>query len=849
MAGRHLLTKPSRDPTHHNLSSIIIRRCKDLSTKSPASVPLPSGPTIVLKGKADVRVGGWTSPKGTIAMARGVSRKLEEGNYRGAVRMLASDELIAQSDIATLRALREKHPDPPQDSRDAPLLDASTPQLSFDETAVKWAIQSFPAGSTGGIDGLTPLHLKDLINAEGQGSQLLTAVTALTNLMVNGGVPATIKPFIYGGRLIALNKKDGGVRPIVVGQVLRRIASKLVNRHGTTKLKNGFTPLQLGVGVPRGMEAAVHASRIFLENLDPDEALVKLDFKNAFNSLRRDSILEAAKQSLPEAYAYIHASYGSSSHLFYQDNIISSEVGVQQGDPLGPLLFCLCLQPILQRCSSDIRIGYLDDVTLGGKVGVIERDVSRIKEEGKAIGLVLNESKCEFVSSSSAHPTQSSCFPDFKFVSACNATLLGSPLLRDSAMDTALSDRVTSLNTAAQRLQNLQAHDALIILKHSLSLPSILHILRSSFCVNHPALTEFDNSLRNCLSQVLNVKLDDSHWIQATLPVKDGGLGIRRTVQVAPSAFLASASGSTTLVSAILSSWGKLVPDPSFDAARRAWMSQCSQAEPSGQSVSVQRCWDRPLIEKVKSELLAGAADDYSRARLLAAYAPHSGDWLNAPPLTAVGLRMNNETIRIASGLRLGVSLCSPHICPCKAQVDARGSHGLSCSQSAGRQQRHAQVNDIICRALVRAGVSARREPSGTVTGSGLRPDGASLIPWVRGKCLTWDATIVDTLAASHLPSTRLQAGAAAAEAALGKVQKYISLQDTYHFVPVAIETLGCWNYEGLELMREIGRRTSLITGDSRETSFLLQRIAIAVQRGNATSVRGSLPATELEEY
>ena len=59
--------------------------------------------------------------------------------------------------------------------------------------------------------------------------------------------------------------------------------------------------------------------------------------------------------------------------------------------------------------------------------------------------------------------------------------------------------------------------------------------------------------------------------------------------------------------------------------------------------------------------------------------------------------------------------------------------------------------------------------------------------------------------------------------------------------LPVAVETMSSWCEEGLDFMRERERRTSLITNDSRETTFLLQRISVAVQRGNGASCAGSL--------
>ena len=146
-----------------------------------------------------------------------------------------------------------------------------------------------------------------------------------------------------------------------------------------------------------------------------------------------------------------------------------------------------------------------------------------------------------------------------------------------------------------------------------------------------------------------------------------------------------------------------------------------------------------------------------------------------------------------------------------------------------------------------RAQVAAMKEPLGLLTSDGKRPDGATIIPWARGKCLTWDATTPDTLAQSHLAATAVNAGAAAAKSAALKHSKYASISATHIFVPVAVETLGPWNLEGLNFIKELGRRLSRVTSDPRETSFLLQRISVAVQRGNAASFLGSLPDSPLD--
>ena len=72
-------------------------------------------------------------------------------------------------------------------------------------------------------------------------------------------------------------------------------------------------------------------------------------------------------------------------------------MGPQQGDPLGPLLFCLPLQPILLETRSSLAFGYLDDLALGGRAETVAADVEFIEKTCSTMGLTLNRSKCEVI--------------------------------------------------------------------------------------------------------------------------------------------------------------------------------------------------------------------------------------------------------------------------------------------------------------------------------------------------------------------------------------------------------------------------------------------------------------------
>ena len=115
------------------------------------------------------------------------------------------------------------------------------------------------------------------------------------------------------------------------------------------------------------------------------------------------------------------------------------------------------------------------------------------------------------------------------------------------------------------------------------------------------------------------------------------------------------------------------------------------------------------------------------------------------------------------------------------------------------------------------------------------------MIPWAQGRCLTWDVTSPDTLAASHLTESAVRTGSAVAKAEVAKTAKYAQIAITHAFVPLAFESLGAWEVHCQLFVSELGRRITIITGDARETSYLRQRLSITVQRGNAIACRGTM--------
>ena len=377
---------PARGGRSRNLTTLVIRQIAAFDEGRQQS----AGPATRSSGRR-------RQSDGDEKVANRASAKLEEGDIKGALRLLASNDALAPQSKETYDSLLALHPPCPVDRRLPPQVSACPP-ISVLPTEVSRAIRSFPSGSAGGPDGLRPQYLKDLL-ATGIGSggtdALLGAITDFVNMLLEGRVPVSVCPILFGGSLIAISKKSGGIRPIAIGYLWRRLAGKVACHRVSEQAAALLAPRQLGFGVPGGCESAVHVARRFVENIQPDQVLLKVDFKNAFNSIRRDSILEAVSKFTPALFPFVSSAYTQGSELVMGSFTVSSEEGAQQGDPLGPLLFCLVVHDLISSLESELVLGYLDDITLGGNANTVIRDFERLESQAAGLGLSLNRSKCE----------------------------------------------------------------------------------------------------------------------------------------------------------------------------------------------------------------------------------------------------------------------------------------------------------------------------------------------------------------------------------------------------------------------------------------------------------------------
>ena len=476
-----------------------------------------------------------------------------QGQFSRAAK-ISSLEGIATDNRKTPTELKKLHSE--ENEILEPLEGYSCEAYQFDKGKVLLQLQSFSKVTAAGPSKMYPEHPLHAINCSisDQSKRKMNFLTKLVNFASRGQLPSFVAPAFCSATLTALNKKKTGIRPIAVGEVIRRLVAKCIAKEAAIEAVELFGSKQLGVAVKGGAESIVHATKITFERMKrvKNGGILQTDFSNAFNSVKRSHLLGSAKVLMPSINSFASFCYSKHSDLFFNSSTVDSQTGVQQGDPLGPLLFSFDIWPLIGEIESKIpnrlqHCWYLDDGIIAETEIELCKALEILSLSGEIFVLELRKNKCELWSIESMTKIDSlikrNCLDGIES--------LGAAIGSDAFVSSCLPKSVKKLE---EHLDNLAYADnpqcVLGILRFCFGAPKKVYSLRcnSPSDESNKIVRKFDSIQRATSESILGVLFSDTSWDQACLPINKTGVGIRRSADQVQAAYVGSFFQSSVLV-------------------------------------------------------------------------------------------------------------------------------------------------------------------------------------------------------------------------------------------------------------------------------------------------------------
>ena len=328
-----------------------------------------------------------------------------EGQINPALRYLSENECggVLPLTVDVMGQLKDKHPEA-QEAKLGSLLfgpveevhDSLYQQIDGDMIR-EAALRTKGSGGPSGVDANGFKRILACKSFKKSSANLCDALAKMARRLNTDFVdPRTIEPFL-ANRLIPLDKGEGAVRPIGVGEVIRRVIGKCVMKVTKQDVIEASGSLQVCAGLKSGSEAAVHAMHSIFE-ADETDAVLLIDASNAFNALNRAAALHNIRVLCPPIAMYAINTYREPARLFIiGGKEIKSAEGTTQGDPLAMGIYAISLQPLITRLgiSNDLKqCWFADDASGAGSLEDIKRWWDVLTEAGPDLGYYPNAKKC-----------------------------------------------------------------------------------------------------------------------------------------------------------------------------------------------------------------------------------------------------------------------------------------------------------------------------------------------------------------------------------------------------------------------------------------------------------------------
>ena len=709
-----------------------------------------------------------------------VSRHVADGAPRKGLDVLLSHGTHDPADPIVIARLKALHPEADPVAPEV-FPNPSEAPLQHPEDLEAWlelvrdCILHFPRGSAPGPSGLRPSHLQDSLRRKGAGLGLLKALARLTQLWVGGNLPQEHATAWCGATLVPLRKADGGVRPVAIGETLRRLVGKtLLSTPEARKQVAELQPIQVGLGVPGAAEAVGIGLQALVNTLGPQSSWVVLqvDISNAFNTQHRTAILQGSLLRAPALYGFLRFAYLQSLPLFLGGQVIDSCMGTQQGCPLGPVGFAVGIQDILLRLQTSGSLlwnsWYLDDGCLVGSPEAVIQAFSFLQKEFQALGLQLNTSKCKLWGPGAHLATEETGVPMVPWSPEEGILVLGTPVSYPGSsafLERHWDSKTAEIEAAADRVTEvLDAQVAHHLLRKCLDSCKVNHLLRASDCYQaSAAVKKCDEAILSAFEEIVGCGLSSTQRQQAGLPFRQGGCGLKVPSQVRPAARISAlarffTSGgarvgvpesarniTSSMVMPVLEDLLSIL-GPNYGPLQR-WkgdLTAISQVDPD----HLQQKWWSGALGTAQQLALLDHVPPRDQARILEQQGGVGTAFMSVTPMPSLASVIPTDSYRLGLRWWLGaavveVSDTTPAICPgCGKPVDQFGDHLLRCIR-LNFSRRHNALQECLAVLLQEAGQGVAREvPLPDCPEGDLRPADLLLRHWSQGRDTAVDLTI-----------------------------------------------------------------------------------------------------------
>jgi len=770
-----------------------------------------------------------------------------QGKLSAAIKLLdresSSGVLPLSPDM--LEELKQKHP-PAAEIAEESLLHGpldTYPQCIFDQIdeAMIYASALRTKGSAGpsGMDAELYRRILCSKSFKSEGKLMREEIATMTrNLLKTSYHPSLLEAYT-SCRLIPLDKNPG-VRPIGIGEVLRRIIGKTVSAFLKEEIKESAGPLQVCAGYNAGAEAAIHAmGEIFIE--EETDGVLLIDASNAFNQMNRSAALHNIQFICKELSLYLINTYRSPSRLFIQGGSeISSQEGTTQGDPLAMPWYSIntsLMINLLRTCQPTVKqVWFADDSAGAGKISALHDWYEILSVEGLKYGYHVNGSKTWLIAKSQELASEAvKMFEGKVNISTEGKRHLGAVIGSKQYKDEYCKEKINKWKEELELLSVIgQSHPHAAYIAYTKAFKSKFTFYMRTI----ESFEEFVDSVDDVLSGSFLPTLfgQDEPLPEKLLEVITptlGGLGVQSLKEEAPKQIAASKVISEPHVKTIRNQSMK-TPDPSEELKK--------------QQQSLKSAGLKSKMNRIDAVLSPDLLTHVNQARDKGA-----SSWLNALPLKDQGLALNKQEFRDSLRLRYNMPLKElPSHCTCGSPFSV--NHALSCKKGGFVAQRHDGVRDLLTNMLDKVCVNVESEPRlipldnekfdlrSTNTNAEARLDIKAGSFWSRGVTAFFDVRVTHVNSSSNTNKTTATIFKEQEQEKKRKYHQRILDVEMGTFTPLVFGTNGGMGSECQIFLKNLTEKLSTKTGESyAETmTWIRTRLRFQILKSTILCIRGS---------